>query len=155
MTGIKFKWIQLKFNDENRWCFSFFLYPKLFRTHMNLLYWRCIGGVHIQEVKKIAHRHVERPTWSQKSGISLGVAQLMTLIPEIDEHACRDDARNLLKKYLWQARIAGRPLTDGKSPTITDMPEIPSIWTQASPKSSWFVPHHGFVQELISNERIF
>ena len=30
----------------------------------------------------------------------------MTLIPEIDEHACRDDARNLLKKYLWQARIA-------------------------------------------------
>lgn len=51
----------------------------------------------------------------------------MTLIPEIDEQASRDNARSLLKKYRQQARMAGRPLTDVKSPAITDMPKIPSI----------------------------
>lgn len=47
----------------------------------------------------------------------------MTLIPEIDEQASRDNARSLLKQFRRLARMAGRPLIDVKSPTITDMPK--------------------------------
>lgn len=47
----------------------------------------------------------------------------MTLIPEIDEQASRDNARGLLKQFRRLARMAGRPLIDVKSPTITDMPK--------------------------------
>ena len=47
----------------------------------------------------------------------------MTLIPEIDEQASRDNARRLLKQFRRLARMAGRPLVDVKSPTITDMPK--------------------------------
>ncbi|WP_262315383.1 ArpU family phage packaging/lysis transcriptional regulator [Lacticaseibacillus parakribbianus] len=46
----------------------------------------------------------------------------MGLVPDIDEQASRDNARDLLKDFRRIARMAGRPLTDIKSPTVTDIP---------------------------------
>lgn len=47
----------------------------------------------------------------------------MGLVPDIDEHASRENAREVLRDYRRVARMAGRPLVDIKSPTITDMPK--------------------------------
>ena len=51
----------------------------------------------------------------------------MALIPEIDEQACRDNARRVLKSYRRLARMAGRPLADLKSPSIDGMPKAKSF----------------------------
>lgn len=48
---------------------------------------------------------------------------MVALIPEIDEKASRDNARDVLREYRRLARMAGRPLVDVKSPTISDMPK--------------------------------
>ncbi|MFD1418447.1 ArpU family phage packaging/lysis transcriptional regulator [Companilactobacillus keshanensis] len=46
----------------------------------------------------------------------------MFLLPEYDEIKCRNNVRPILKRYRRMARIAGRPLTDLRSPIISDMP---------------------------------
>ncbi|USQ67663.1 autolysin [Companilactobacillus allii] len=46
----------------------------------------------------------------------------MFLIPEYDESKCKNNVRPILNQYRRLARIAGRSLTDLKSPTISDMP---------------------------------
>jgi len=50
----------------------------------------------------------------------------MFLLPEYDEIKCRNNVRPILKQYRRLARIAGRPLTDLQSPTISDMPRSSS-----------------------------
>lgn len=51
----------------------------------------------------------------------------MALIREIDEQACRCNARLELKQYRTLSRMAGRRLDDIKSPIITDMPKTKSF----------------------------
>lgn len=50
----------------------------------------------------------------------------MFLLPEYDEIKCRSNVRPILKQYRRLARIAGRPLTNLKSPVISDMPKAAS-----------------------------
>ncbi|WP_338231638.1 ArpU family phage packaging/lysis transcriptional regulator [Companilactobacillus muriivasis] len=47
----------------------------------------------------------------------------MFLLPEIDRNKSRNKARKVLIPYRRLARIAGRSLSDIKSPIITDMPK--------------------------------
>lgn len=47
----------------------------------------------------------------------------MFLLPEIDQNKSRKKARKVLIPYRRLARIAGRSLTDIKSPFISDMPK--------------------------------
>lgn len=47
----------------------------------------------------------------------------MFLLPEIDQNKSRKKARKVLIPYRRLARIAGRSLTDIKSPVISDMPK--------------------------------
>lgn len=47
----------------------------------------------------------------------------MELFPEVDVKASRNNARALLKKFRSLARMAGRPLVDIESPTVSDMPK--------------------------------
>lgn len=51
----------------------------------------------------------------------------MALFPEIDEKASCDKARQKLKEYRHYARLAGRPLTDLKSPSMDGMPKAKSF----------------------------
>lgn len=51
----------------------------------------------------------------------------MALIPEVDERASRNKARDMLKSYRRLSRMAGRPLVDYQSPTIDDMPKAQSF----------------------------
>ncbi|WP_390410112.1 ArpU family phage packaging/lysis transcriptional regulator [Lacticaseibacillus jixiensis] len=51
----------------------------------------------------------------------------MALFPEIDEKASCDKARQKLKEYRHYARLAGRPLTDLKSPSMDGMPKAQSF----------------------------
>lgn len=46
----------------------------------------------------------------------------MYLLPEIDSKQTKNNARKVLNPYRRLARIAGRSLTDIKSPAITGMP---------------------------------
>lgn len=48
------------------------------------------------------------------------------LLPELDKQKCRDNAREVLKQYRRKARIAGQPLSNLKSPVVTDMPRSDS-----------------------------
>lgn len=50
----------------------------------------------------------------------------MFLLPEYNLSKCRSNVRPILKQYRRLSRIAGRPLTDLKSPTISDMPRAQS-----------------------------
>jgi len=47
-------------------------------------------------------------------------------LPKVDVKAARNNARALLKKFRSLARMAGRPLVDIKSPTVSDMPKTPA-----------------------------
>lgn len=51
------------------------------------------------------------------------IKELDTIISSIDEEASIANARNCLGKYRRLARAAGKPLSDLKSPAITDMPK--------------------------------
>lgn len=46
----------------------------------------------------------------------------MGIVPDYDYQKCRDNARDILKDYRRTARIVGAPLTNYKSPVISDMP---------------------------------
>ncbi|MCG4280899.1 ArpU family phage packaging/lysis transcriptional regulator [Lacticaseibacillus saniviri] len=69
----------------------------------------------------------------------------MTLIPQIDEQKSRDNARDLLKAYRRLARMAGRPLTNYKSPTIDDMPKAQSFSNLAEKQ---MIDHFSAEQEI-------
>ncbi|GEO63025.1 ArpU family phage packaging/lysis transcriptional regulator [Companilactobacillus nantensis] len=47
----------------------------------------------------------------------------MFLLPEINRNESRKNARKVLAQYRRLSRVAGRSLTDIKSPVITDMPK--------------------------------
>lgn len=51
----------------------------------------------------------------------------MYLLPEINSKKTKDNAREVLNPYRRLARIAGRSLTDIKSPAITGMPKASSV----------------------------
>lgn len=59
---------------------------------------------------------------------------LLPGIPEIDEKASRQQARELLSKYRRYSRMAGVRLTDIQSPTIDGMPMSSSYENRAEAK---------------------
>ena len=59
---------------------------------------------------------------------------LIPEIPEIDEKASRQQARELLSKYRRYSRMAGVRLTDIQSPTIDGMPKSSSYENRAEAK---------------------
>ncbi|WP_179395042.1 ArpU family phage packaging/lysis transcriptional regulator [Lacticaseibacillus absianus] len=58
----------------------------------------------------------------------------MGLVPDIDEQASRDKARDVLRDFRRVARMAGRPLVDIKSPTVSDMPKATPFGNQTESK---------------------
>lgn len=51
----------------------------------------------------------------------------MYLLPEIDSKQTKKNAKKVLNQYRGLARIAGRSLTDIKSPSVTGMPKVTSF----------------------------
>lgn len=72
----------------------------------------------------------------------------MFLLPEYDEIKCRSNVRPILKQYRRLARIAGRPLTDLKSPIISDMPKSTSYGNNHEKKSATVISAKMEVEEI-------
>ena len=72
---------------------------------------------------------------------------MVGLLPEIDERASRELARELLSNYRRYSRMAGVKLTDIKSPTIDGMPKSSSYDNRIEDK----IVNHIDAEQIIYN----
>lgn len=72
----------------------------------------------------------------------------MFLLPEIDRTKSRNKARKVLIPYRRLARVAGRSLSDIKSPVITDMPKGTPFGNTQEDKNVYVIDARVEVEEI-------
>lgn len=72
----------------------------------------------------------------------------MFLLPEIDRNKSRNKARKVLIPYRRLARVAGRSLSDIKSPVITDMPKGTPFGNSQEDKNVYVINARMEIEEI-------